>query len=1072
MKGAPAAPRHGPPRGGAVRIPEPARKRRSRPRALGSEPARRAPLFRGKLGVRIADAFLALAALLVAEFAVIGALHRSAFVTSREALSAGRVLPIAIVVAGPYALAVGALLESIAQANRPWARTIGALLSAVAAAALVSLTAPALGVRGAPELLAVLGLTGAAGFGAWFLGPRFVSWRARATPATRWGVCLGVAAGGAVVAELASASLTHSGGEHAFDARGVAALAWFGAAGIAAGVASLGRDPSVPKSARGAPIGAVCLFAAMAAIATPAARSLALADNVRVIFAAHAPLLGRAVTLAAEIAPPAPASSVSVEASPPLRGADVVLITVDALRADHLGAYGYDRPVSPAIDRLAASGVVFEEAYTSTPNTGFALASILTGKAVRPLVQLGLAGGARPDGVGETWARALARYGYQTAAFYPPSIFEAGRDALRKVAEDHYGFEFASARPASPEEVSREAVAFLGRASDAPIFLWAHFAAPNAPYQPKDDRGFGARDLDRYDAEIAEVDAAIGALVEQVRATHPRAVVILTAATGEEFGEHGGHYHGATVYEEQTRVPLVVAGPSVVPGRVRSPVQTIDVLPSILEALDIPRAARVRGRDVSAAFSGREIGPGFAFAETDTMSMVAEDAFRLVCFRRASACSLYNARRDAGETRDVTGNHPEVVARLRALLVEVEASHGRYEARGEGGEGAWPDALRRGIAGDGEAAADVAALLTAPSVEVRRRAAEVLFDLHRGETAPALKGAMTREEDERTRAFIALALTRLGESAPLTIELLGAKDLGLRRLAALALAEIGDDRGADELIRWWRHVFPDEAGKPREALPFARAREILDAFARIKPKTAIVPILDALADDELRPFVAKTLGDIGEEAARMPLSNRLLVERDQNTRGALLDALLRVHGGAEMVEPLIALLGMPDPLEHGLEAAIAIDMLRHVGGPQGDHDTARLRRFATSGVAVDFYIPRADLDEGVRILCTARSDATDGEIRVGRQIGWSLGEDVKAPVPKKAPELDPTRSMTIKVGASHQPVQVFGTAPASMDVHPGEAAHLVVYATQKVVVDACALVPLRSTLPTGRRRPD
>lgn len=1097
MKGAPAAPRPPNPRsglssGGLLRPPPepPPRKRRARPRALGAGPPKWTPLFLGKLGVRITDAFLASVALLVAELLVVGLLHRSEFISFGEAMSAGRLLPIAVVVAAPCALVVGSLVEAVAASKRPPARWIAALLATACTGALATAIVPSIlgrrtdggaGVRG---LVASIAAAGGAGLVVWFGAPRLAAWCERTSASARWAVALALAVGGAAVAEVVGSAMGGSG-EGAAAKGTTAGLAWCAAALVAAGFASLGRDPAGPRSGKIAPIGALVLFAVMAAVAAPAARSLASADNVRSLFARHAPTLGRTVPLAAEVAPPppldvaldaeagAPGSLVDSNAVDRFQRGDVILVTVESVRADHLGAYGYERATSPHVDALARLGVVFEEAYTSTPNATWALASLMTGKYVRPLAQLGLVGGARDEAIGVTLAGALARYGYASAAFYPPSVFDTAPELLSRVAERAYDFGSSVVRAGTPTETAESVGAYLGTAStDAPLLLWAHLAAPNAPYRAVGDRSFGPRDVDRYDAEIAEVDEAVGTILRYVREHRPGATVIFTATSGEEFGDHGGHYHGTTVYDEQVRVPLIVAGPSMTAGtRVRAPVQTIDLLPTVLRWIDAPTPARARGRDLTDAIAS-DAGLGFAFAETDAMAMIAEDAFRLVCARRAGTCSLFNVRRDAAQARDVTGNHPEVVARLRALLTDVESSQGRYETRGEGEPGgvAWPEPLRRGIAGDGDAALDVAGLLGASSVEIRRRSAEVLFDLARPETTAALKGAISDESDDKTRAYLALALTRLGESAPLTIELLASKDVTLRRLAALALAELGDDRGEDELIRWWRKVFPDEAGKPREPLAFGRAKEILAAFARVKPKTAIVPIIDALADEALRPVVAKTLGDIGDEAARMPLSNRLLVERDQNTRSALLDALLRVNAGAEMVEPLVALLGLPDPLERGLEAAMKTDMLRHVGGPQGDHDTARLRRFATSGVAIDFYIPSADLDEGVRVVCLAKSDGVDGEIRVGRRIGYSAGEDSKAPVPKRSPELDPTRSMVIAVGASHRPIEVFGTAPASMDVHPGEAAHLVIYATQKVVVDACALVPLRSTIPTGRRR--
>src|SRR5262249_38064536 len=152
---------------------------------------------------------------------------------------------------------------------------------------------------------------------------------------------------------------------------------------------------------------------------------------------------------------------------------------------------------------------------------------------------------------------------------------------------------------------------------------------------------------------------------------------------GEEFGDHGGRYHGTTVYEEQVRVPLVVAGQGVAPGtKVQTVVQTIDLLPTALSALGIPRPARLRGRDLGPRLAGpgaapqerretpasKEDGGGFAFAETDDYSLAATGSERLVCERRAAACALYDASADPGEKHDLASQRPARVAALRGLL--------------------------------------------------------------------------------------------------------------------------------------------------------------------------------------------------------------------------------------------------------------------------------------------------------------------------------------------------------------------------------------------------------------------
>src|SRR6185312_45009 len=141
----------------------------------------------------------------------------------------------------------------------------------------------------------------------------------------------------------------------------------------------------------------------------------------------HAPLLGRAVTLAARFAPPPPlddAGDATTGAQPgelpralDWSRRDLLLITIDALRADHVGAYGYARPTTPSIDALAASGARFDAAYCPAPHTSYSIASLMTGKYMKPLLAMGLGDDS------DTWAGMLRRYGYRTAAFYPPAVF-------------------------------------------------------------------------------------------------------------------------------------------------------------------------------------------------------------------------------------------------------------------------------------------------------------------------------------------------------------------------------------------------------------------------------------------------------------------------------------------------------------------------------------------------------------------------------------------------------------------------------------------------------------------------
>src|SRR5262249_21256420 len=133
-------------------------------------------------------------------------------------------------------------------------------------------------------------------------------------------------------------------------------------------------------------------------------------------------------------------------------------------------------------------------------------------------------------------------------------------------------------------------------------FVWVHYFEPHEPYDLHPGPFAGAREaVDRYDGEIRFVDDQIARLVAYLKKTRPHALVVLAADHGEEFGEHGGRYHGTALYEEQARVPLAFAtldGSGLSPHRVTTPVGLVDVAPTILSLIGIVPSARMRGRDL------------------------------------------------------------------------------------------------------------------------------------------------------------------------------------------------------------------------------------------------------------------------------------------------------------------------------------------------------------------------------------------------------------------------------------------------------------------------------------------
>lgn len=417
------------------------------------------------------------------------------------------------------------------------------------------------------------------------------------------------------------------------------------------------------------------------------ARAMHEHDHLRVALVEHAPWTGRAVRLAMAIDPPrvdAPTvpppepigADPAVARSLDWTGHDVLLITVDALRADHLGAYGYPRRTSPGFDALAREGTLFLHAYCPIPHTSHSLVSLMTGKYIHPLLQAGLGGDSR------TLALEAGQLGYQTAAFYPPAVWYVDTDRFEGFYQR--ALDFGSHVEGFAEPLSRadEVRSYLATsAQGTPAFVWVHLFEPHEPYERHPTHDFGDEEIDRYDGEIAAADDGIDAVVRAMRESRPNAVVIVTADHGEEFEEHGGQFHGTTTYEEQVRVPLLVIGPGVEAGRTLGlAVQTVDIFPTLLTALGGLRSPTVRGGDLGPVLSGLvDDERGLAWVEADEYEMLAEGPYRLVCERTSAACQLFDVTTDPLEQRECSAEHRGDFKRLRSRLTSVGREQGRFE---------------------------------------------------------------------------------------------------------------------------------------------------------------------------------------------------------------------------------------------------------------------------------------------------------------------------------------------------------------------------------------------------------
>ncbi len=857
---------------------------------------------------------------------------------------------------------------------------------------------------------------------------------------------------------------------------GLSGLAFFVAGFGWEGRARLLSADGQPRGARTLKLGLFAALALCAVLVTPASRFVRGFDNFRWVVSEASPSLSWGLELASRLAPPpkldptlaaVPLGERRSQSAVDLRGRDILLISIDALRADHLGSYGYERATSPAMDRLARTALVFDAAYAPTPHTSYSVVSLMTGKYMRPLLLQGAGGDS------DLWAELLRSYDYRTAAFYPPAVFFIDTDRFLRFQESKLGFEYAKVEFAEGDLRVSQFEGYLKRVDpERHVFSWVHLFGPHEPYEAHEQYDFGKRDVDLYDAEIRAADETVGRLVRAARERDPQTVVIVTADHGEEFGDHGGRYRGTSVYDEQVRVPLLVDIPGVTSGgRVSQPVQTIDLLPTVLSALSIPVPPRIRGRDLTPLFAASDarVGEGRAVSETDEYTLLAEGPYRLVCARRSGACRLYDTSTDPGQNRDLSAEKPEILTSMREKARSLAETHGKYESQGLRAEGkGWPAAILRGISGDADVAPSLALLLDDADRAIRTKAAELLFDLATTGQAPALRLAITREEDSDARAWIALTLTRLGQGAPLVFELLSGGDLRYRRFAALALAEAGHDDGEDELIRWWA---------AREGMDHELALRLLGAFAKIRSEKAMGILVGSLKDVRLRPYIAETLGEIGDKDAKPFLVAQLLKERYRTARAPLARAILELGGDDELIVPLRRFLGVPERLEGGLELAQRAGILHDVGGPK-ELERRRLEQLSDSGIRLSVVVPPGPKNSAVRLILRARSKSGQGGdvlIEPGPLQVLSKEGKVRA---RNQPEISSSKALRVRIpGRGSRPgasgveteavefVEVAVTLPERFGAKPGHYVGLELFAPRDLEVTALAAVPEREDLP-------
>ncbi len=698
------------------------------------------------------------------------------------------------------------------------------------------------------------------------------------------------------------------------------------------------------------------LMAATAALRAPrAARDLAKYDNARRIVAERSGVIAPVLELAARKWPPRPFDDGGSVAADPLAqthartleatGRALLVVTIDALRADHVGAYGYGRATTPNLDALAREGVRFERAYTPTPHTSYAVTSLMTGKYMRPVLALEAAAGV-PRRDDETWAGLFRTYGFRTAAFFPEAVWTVDAERFAKLRERKLDFEYTWIEFAAPDLRAKQLADWLAAApKEKPLFAWVHLFEPHEPYVAHAKHPFGSTELDAYDSEIAAADDGLGRMVRAFRAARPGAIVVVSADHGEAFGEHRARYHGTTVYEEQIRVPLVVSAPGLVAeGRVVSrPVQLVDLFPTMLSAYGIPRPPRVRGVDLGELLARAEprAGAGVAFSEVEDQAMFARDDVRLVCNRKIVTCALYDLKSDPGQLAPL-GNDPRIAV-LRKEMGALLGASARLEGFAAGDAQHWPEALRRGFTGDVDAAPEVAFLLDDVDVAFRRRAAEVLTRLASPVVEEQVKRALGTEKDAVARKWLAAARLRTAREKPpthLEIEL-ASRSLddrsSLARFSALGIGEAmsrsAPSPGPAAQARAYDVLVDALAANPEMEL--RSDGELARSALRVLPvllkgstgtlaKRATVMLIDALSDVRLRREAAAALGALGDPTAALELEKKLAVERHADARIPEVLALAELAPPTRALSHLVRFLGVPEPPPGAADALLVL----------------------------------------------------------------------------------------------------------------------------------------------------
>jgi choline-sulfatase len=378
-----------------------------------------------------------------------------------------------------------------------------------------------------------------------------------------------------------------------------------------------------------------------------------------------------------------------------LRGANVLLVTIDTLRADHVGAYGNRLGLTPTLDRLASEGLRFERTYSHVPLTLPSHTTIMT--ALYPFTN-GVRdnGSFRFDGAHPTLAVTLKQAGYSTAAFVGAFVLDA-RFGLN-AGFDRYDDRMLGSG-SNLEVVQRTAEQVLEPAAEwilqpsstdrqpspgsrQPWFAWVHLYDPHEPYAPPEP--FASRyAADPYAGEVAYADAALGVFFDRLRADGAltRTLVVVTSDHGESLREHGERTHGLFAYDATLRVPLLLWAPSTIrPRLVSLPVRLVDIMPTVLDLVGVDPPQPIDGRSLRpfVAGDGTRDDPGSYFEALNAnltrnwapLKGIVRNGLKLIDL---PIPELYDLSSDPAETRNLYASQRDRARDLESRLDRMNA---------------------------------------------------------------------------------------------------------------------------------------------------------------------------------------------------------------------------------------------------------------------------------------------------------------------------------------------------------------------------------------------------------------